>query len=87
MAGASEVLDVGRATRTVTRAQWVALVARDRGCATPGCDAPPERCEAHHLRRWGEGGGTDIDNLELKCWGHHREEHGRPIRAPIDRAA
>ena len=67
MAGDSEVLDVGRATRTVSRAQWTALVARDRHCVTPGCDAPPERCEAHHRHRWGEGGSTDIDNLELRC--------------------
>jgi hypothetical protein len=87
MAGESEVLDVGRATRTVTRAQWNALVARDGGCTSQSCDAPPERCEAHHRTRWGEGGPTDLDNLELKCWRHHREEHGHPIRAPIADAA
>jgi hypothetical protein len=91
MAGESEVLDVGRATRTVSRAQWNALVARDGGCTTQGCTAPPERCEAHHRRRWGEGGPTDIDNLELLCWPHHRQQHGdrerRPIDIPTDRAA
>jgi hypothetical protein len=87
MAGDSEVLDVGRAQRTVSRAQWTALVARDRQCVAPYCDAPPQRCEAHHRRRWGEGGSTDIDNLELLCWKHHRERHGRPLYQPIQQAA
>jgi hypothetical protein len=66
MAGDSEVLDVGRATRTVSRAQWNALVARDGGCTTPGCNAPPERCEVHHRKPWAEGGPTDIDNLSIE---------------------
>jgi hypothetical protein len=87
MAGESEVLDVGRATRTVSRAQWNALVARDKECAAPHCNAPPERCEAHHLSRWGEGGGTDIENLELLCWRHHRIRHGHPLLRPMDQAA
>ena len=25
-----------------------ALIARDRGCAFPGCDRPPHWCHAHH---------------------------------------
>lgn len=87
MAGESEVLDVGRAQRTVSRAQWSALVARDRHCAAPHCDAPPERCEAHHRRRWGEGGPTDIANLELLCWRHHRQRHSHPIYPLIEQAA
>jgi hypothetical protein len=33
-------LDVGRESRTVTTGQWTALVARDRGCAFPGCTRP-----------------------------------------------
>jgi len=40
MVGASEVLDVGRATRTVTPAIWAALVARDKHCQAPGCTRP-----------------------------------------------
>jgi hypothetical protein len=87
MTGDSEVLDVGRAQRTVSRAQWAALVARARHCVAPYCNAPPARCEAHHRRHWGEGGSTDVDNLELLCWKHHRERHGRPLYQPIQRAA
>ena len=66
MAGKSEILDVGRATRTST-AQWKALVARDRHCQHPGCDRPPSRCQAHHRWHWINGGPTDLDNLRLYC--------------------
>ncbi len=56
MAGRSEILDVGRATRTATTAQWKALVVRDRHCQAPGCTQPPSRCQAHHIRHWTDGG-------------------------------
>src|SRR5437870_7792646 len=36
----SVVIDVGRATRAVSPAQWRALKARHRTCAAPGCDRP-----------------------------------------------
>ena len=48
-AGRSEVLDVGRATRTIPPAIWKALVVRDRHCQAPGCDRPPSSCDAHHI--------------------------------------
>ncbi|HEX2030748.1 MAG TPA: HNH endonuclease signature motif containing protein [Actinomycetota bacterium] len=30
---------------------------------------------AHHLVHWADGGGTDLDNLVLLCWAHHRLIH------------
>ena len=36
MRGESEVLDVGRRSRCVNRAQWRALIRRDRRCQFPG---------------------------------------------------
>ncbi len=36
----SLVVDVGRATRSVSPAQWRALKARHKTCAFPGCDRP-----------------------------------------------
>jgi hypothetical protein len=48
--GASQVLDVGRATRQVSRAQWNAVVARDRECQ--GCGRPPGDCQVHHKHWW-----------------------------------
>jgi hypothetical protein len=73
--GASQPLDVGRASRTVTPAQWRALVARDRGCTHPGCDRPPGWCEAHHITHWADGGTTTLDNLKLYCTRHHHDAH------------
>lgn len=51
------------------------LELRDGGCTAPGCDQPPSRCEAHHLVHWAAGGKTNLDNLALLCWRHHRREH------------
>jgi hypothetical protein len=78
--GPSQVLDVGRATRTVSAAQWKALVARDRHCQAPGCDRPPGWCQAHHIHHWTKGGATSLDNLKLYCRWHHRAEHPHDAR-------
>ena len=75
MAGRSQVVDVGRSTRTVPQRLWRALVARDRRCRAEGCDRPPGRCDAHHVVHWAHGGATDLDNLVLLCWEHHRAVH------------
>ncbi|MDQ1476865.1 MAG: hypothetical protein QOE62_2094, partial [Actinomycetota bacterium] len=75
MFGKSEILDVGRTTRTATNAQFRALIARDRHCRAAGCNEPPNRCQAHHTWHWTRGGPTDLDNLELLCWNHHRQRH------------
>jgi hypothetical protein len=71
----TQPLEVGRATRTVARAQRTALVVRDGGCGFPGCDRPQSWCEAHHLRHWLYGGPTDLGNLTLLCRAHHRAVH------------
>jgi hypothetical protein len=80
-AGRSEILDVGRATRTISPALWKALVVRDGRCRAPGCDRPPEHCEAHHIVHWSRGGSTNLDNLRLLCWNHHRERHNHDAQA------
>jgi hypothetical protein len=81
--GPSEIIDVGRKTRKIPEKLWNALVVRDRHCRVPGCDRPPAWCEAHHIRYWTNGGPTDLDNLELLCWHHHRQKHihDAPARA------
>ncbi|GAA3462424.1 hypothetical protein J2S66_003879 [Saccharothrix longispora] len=75
LGGASEVLDLGRAKRTVSVAQRRALHARDRGCAFPDCHRPPKWCDAHHVRHWADGGSTDLSNLVLLCRTHHSLIH------------
>jgi hypothetical protein len=73
--GPSQILDLGRQTRTVSDAQWRALVARDKHCTHKGCRVPPGFCEAHHIDHWEHGGPTDLNNLKLYCWRHHIAEH------------
>jgi hypothetical protein len=73
--GPSHVIDVGWTTRTVPDKLWRALVTRDRHCQHPGCDRPPGFCEAHHVWYWSRGGPTNLNNLKLLCWQHHREIH------------
>ena len=65
------VIDVGRRTRRVSEALRCVLIARDGGCVWPGCDAPPSRCDAHHIEHWADGGPTNADNLALLCHRHH----------------
>lgn len=50
------------------------LQARDGGCAFPGCGAT-RFLHAHHVRAWGDGGPTELDNLVLLCGHHHRLVH------------
>ena len=71
LGGASEVLDVGRASRLVTAPIRTALLARDQGCVFPGCDLPPDACEAHHIVPWWAGGASALSNFVLLCHSHH----------------
>jgi hypothetical protein len=72
-----ERVDLGRSTRTVTKAQWLALVARDRHCVVKGCHRPPSACQAHHVVWWRNGGASDLDNYALLCHAHHHDLHDR----------
>ncbi len=72
---AGEVLALGREVRLASRAQRRALAARDRGCIVPGCGAPPDACDAHHVQHWADGGPTDLGNLALLCGSHHTAVH------------
>ena len=67
--------DVGRARRTVPARLRRALIARDRHCVWPGCEAPPSRCDAHHIWHWTHGGPTNLANLALLCHKHHHDLH------------
>jgi hypothetical protein len=69
------IIDVGRTTRNIPAPLWRALVARDRHCTEPGCKVPPAFCEGHHIWYWENGGPTNLANLKLLCWAHHRKHH------------
>ncbi|MFV8754764.1 DUF222 domain-containing protein [Nannocystaceae bacterium ST9] len=69
-----EVLDVGRAKRTVPSAIGRALWLRDGGCRVPGCGRK-HHLHAHHIEAWAEGGATSKSNLVLLCPSHHGLVH------------
>ncbi len=71
----SVVVDVGRATRAVSPAQWRALKARHRTCAAPGCDRPINWTSPHHIEFWSHGGKSNLPNLLPLCYFHHRLVH------------
>jgi hypothetical protein len=73
--GRSSILDYGTTTRTIPAPLFNALVIRDRHCRYPGCDRPPDWCEAHHIRWITHGGATALDNLTLVCSRHHHLLH------------
>jgi hypothetical protein len=92
MAGASEVLDVGRRTPVWPAAIRHAVVIRDGHCQFPaGCDRPPQWCDVHHIEHWTHGGLTSKENGILLCRRHHglihppsgrfrlQLEEGRPV--------
>lgn len=71
-----EVLDIGRQQRTFPPAIRKAIIARDQGCAAPGCWAPAPWCQVHHIRYWTKHEGpTSADNGVLLCSHHHQALH------------
>ncbi len=59
-------VDVGRASRTATEAQWTALKALYSRCAWQGCTAPISWCQAHHLHFW-KTAGKPISATSCPC--------------------
>jgi len=71
-------LRLGRAYRNTPPALRRVLAARDPHCRWPGCTAPANWCDSHHLREWiRDHGDTDVDNLILLCRWHHVCVHER----------
>jgi hypothetical protein len=73
--GSIEIIGITDVLRDATAHQRKALAARDGGCAFPGCEAPPEWCDAHHLLPWDDGGVTLLENMALLCKHHHHLVH------------
>jgi hypothetical protein len=73
--GRSQLLDLGRRTRTVPERLRRAIELRDEHCQFPGCRAPASWCDAHHLVWWTRGGATSLDNCALLCRRHHVAVH------------
>jgi Domain of unknown function (DUF222)/HNH endonuclease len=73
----SEVLDVGRAKRLFAGGLLAAMRLRDKGCTIPGCTAPLEWADGHHIISWVNGGKTCLLNGALLCPRHHTIAHQR----------
>lgn len=67
---------IGRASRNVPAWMYRQLRERDRTCVFPGCTRRGY-LHAHHIKRWRDGGHTDLDNLILVCTYHHQLLHER----------
>lgn len=80
--GRGGALDLGRRTRRPSRALRRAMRLRDGHCQFPGCEC--RRVQAHHMRRWGTGGPTSLDNLVSLCRFHHRRVHEGGYRVLLD---
>jgi hypothetical protein len=69
-------VNLGHTERYATKAQRLALQARDGDtCIHPDCTVPADRCVAHHIVHWRDGGPSDIDNYALPCGRHHNDLH------------
>jgi hypothetical protein len=71
LARTGAVLGLGLKVRFFSPNQRKAITARDGGCIIPGCNAPAQWTEVHHVTPWRHGGSTDVDNGVLLCWYHH----------------
>ncbi|MFL0286722.1 DUF222 domain-containing protein [Mycobacterium sp. SMC-21] len=67
-------LYLGRARRTATTGQRLALFTRDLGCTRPDCSVPAAGCQAHHIPGWTRDGQTDVTTMALACGGDNRLE-------------
>jgi Domain of unknown function (DUF222)/HNH endonuclease len=76
-----EPLRLGRLSREPSAAMMRLLRYRDVECRFPGCGTR-RFTQAHHIVWWGDGGATDLDNLVLVCFFHHKlvHEHGWAVR-------
>jgi hypothetical protein len=76
LAEGRERVQLGRSRRLFSAAQKAVLVARDGGCAWPGCQRPPSHTQAHHIRWWKrDHGPTDLENGIMLCAHHHHRVH------------
>lgn len=69
-----------RNERLADQPQRVAMLLDNPVCAWPGCTAPAQACQAHHLEAHKHGGPTQIDNLAMVCPYHNRINDDDRIR-------
>ena len=66
----SVILDIGYSD-TIPESIRRAVIARDKGCAWPGCNRRPAACDVHHVKHKKHGGKTSTRDCVLLCQYHH----------------
>lgn len=79
LGGERQVLSIGRESRQFPNHIRRAILARDRGCAVPGCHWPASWCELHHIKYWSQDGETSTENGVLICSHHHQALHSKML--------
>ena len=81
-------LAVGGSYDPISRALRTALIARDGGCRFPGCTAPVQWCDVHHIVASSRGGPTSEANTGLFCRPCHVliHEGGWRVKLNADRS-
>ena len=72
--GEGETLNAGSRSRSIAPALRRALMARDRGCAFPGC-SHTRFLHAHHIVHWLHGAETSLDKAVLLRTRHQLMVH------------
>jgi hypothetical protein len=72
--GSGGVVGLGRMSRQPSAWMLRQIRHRDHGCTFPGCGSR-RFTEAHHIVWWERGGRTDLENLSLVCFFHHKLVH------------
>ena len=65
-----DIRAIHHVNRTISPQLRGALIHRDRTCVVPGCSVRT-KLEIDHLRPFGQGGPTTLDNLARLCSFHH----------------
>lgn len=73
--GVMQPLGAAHSNRYPSPNERAALAVRDGGCVFPGCDAPVEWTDAHHIDQWHLGHITELSRLVLLCRFHHHAVH------------
>jgi Domain of unknown function (DUF222)/HNH endonuclease len=73
----SVVLEAGRSSRSIPIHLRRLVIARDRHCRYPGCNAPAAWSEVHHIVYWENNGEHKLRNLVLLCSRHHHRVHAQ----------
>ncbi|MGH2735158.1 MAG: DUF222 domain-containing protein, partial [Actinomycetota bacterium] len=69
-----DALGIGHTSRNVPAWLHRELLFRDDGCTFPGCGTRAF-LQAHHIRHWEDLGPTELWNLVLVCFFHHKLVH------------